>query len=127
MVTEARERTQSRLEVNRHVAVERLGNYLQRPEERILREHQVDAMDSLRTHFQAGETAGYINLPTGSGKSVIVAELAEALGMRTLVLSPTLQILDQTGLAAKRFTPELRVTERHGKSKDTSGVVVNTT
>src|SRR3989344_2874276 len=125
MVLETRGHVQSQLELNRSQAVQRLGLYLERPQERILREHQVDAFDSLKGFLDSGETAGYISLPTGAGKRVVITELAEALGMRTLVVSPTLQILDQTSAAAKKFTPDLKVTERHGRSRDTSGRVVN--
>lgn len=108
-------------------AIARLDACMETPRERFLREHQIDVMDSLRNHFASGETAGYISLPTGSGKTALIVELAQALGMRTIVVSPTQQILEQTSKAFKKFSPYVDVSNYYSRSKDLGGEVINTT
>lgn len=48
-------------------------------DETILRPHQLDVFKDLEKFFEAGETRGYINLPTGTGKTVLFVELSKAL------------------------------------------------
>jgi superfamily II DNA or RNA helicase len=56
-----------------------------------LREYQRDALDAWR---DAGER-GVLELPTGSGKTVIALKATEALSTPTLVVVPTVDLLDQ--------------------------------
>lgn len=104
-----------------------LDAYLEKPEEVVLREHQVDVVESLRNFFARGESAGYVSLPTGSGKTVVAVELAKALDMRTVILSPTQTILRQTSKTFEKHAPELTVSNFYAAEKDLSGQVLNTT
>lgn len=108
-------------------ALSRLGIYLESPGERILREHQVDVMQSSYDFFKAGKTSGYISLPPGAGKTILSAELVQALGLKTVILSPTLAILGQTHTKIKQFAPEVGISNYHSLEKDLSGDVINTT
>jgi superfamily II DNA or RNA helicase len=85
---------------------------------------------------------GYAVLPTGFGKTALMAKLTIAAGigttaglgpearpLRALVLTPTKTILHQTigedkDDGFKRFAPDLRVTPYYGDAKDLSGDVV---
>jgi superfamily II DNA or RNA helicase len=56
-----------------------------------LRPYQQDALDAWR----ASDDRGNLELPTGSGKTVIGIAAIEALGTPTLVVVPTIDLLDQ--------------------------------
>lgn len=115
------------LDVTSAKAVENLNHYLESPEESVLREHQVDAIESIRDFLISGEKAGYISLPTGSGKTVLYTELAKALGLRTLILSPTRIILNQAEALFRQIAPEIKLSSYSGEGKDLTGDVLNTT
>lgn len=117
----------NRLEVNKQHAVASLGRFLETPEEKILREHQMDAFGALRDFFAKGETAGYINLPTASGKTILAGEITQVLGLRTVILSPTRPILRQTHGKFQKYYPDVDISNYYTGQKDTSGYVLNTT
>jgi len=56
-----------------------------------LREYQRDALDAWREN----DDRGVLELPTGSGKTVIGIAAMEALGTPTLVVVPTIDLLEQ--------------------------------
>jgi superfamily II DNA or RNA helicase len=56
-----------------------------------LREYQQDALDAWR----ANDDRGVVELPTGSGKTVVAIAAIAALETPTLVVVPTLDLLDQ--------------------------------
>lgn len=115
------------LETNRKKALANLERAFQAPEETPLREHQIGMIQALFEFFAARKRAGYLSEPTGVGKSAVMVKVAEATGLKTVILSPTQQILDQNYEAAKRFTPDLDITNFDSRNKDLSGQVVNTT
>lgn len=117
----------SPLELVRAKALSNLDGYLASPREELLREHQISTLGFVRDFLADGNTAGYISLPTGSGKTVVATELIKALGLNTIVASPTRQISAQTETAAALFIPDIKVTNYHGGKKDVAGSVVNAT
>ncbi|MFC6721988.1 DEAD/DEAH box helicase family protein [Halobacteriaceae archaeon SHR40] len=58
-----------------------------------LREYQEEAL----TAWRRNDNRGVLELPTGSGKTVIGLAAIEALGTPTLVVVPTIDLLDQWG------------------------------
>jgi superfamily II DNA or RNA helicase len=56
-----------------------------------LREYQAEALAA----WQKSDSRGVLELPTGSGKTVIGIAAIEALGTPTLVVVPTIDLLDQ--------------------------------
>ena len=79
--------------------------------------------------------AGYIEMPTGTGKTVIFTEFLSAIHkdnerpIKSLVLVPSKEILDQTvGTPGERgfaeFAPEIPITRYFGDEKDLTGDVV---
>lgn len=124
--------TPSLLDITRTTAVARLGRYLRTPAERALhaepgREHQGDVMDDTLKFLGSGKTAGYIELPTGTGKTVIAASLIRALRMNTIVVSPTGTILDQTKRTIEDINPDINVSNFDGRSKSIASNIINTT
>ncbi|TSC63306.1 MAG: RNA polymerase sigma factor, partial [Microgenomates group bacterium Gr01-1014_93] len=117
----------SSVENNRNRALEGLGIYLQTPEEKILREYQEDTIESYYNFLLKGQTAGYIILPGGAGKTIFAVELARATGLKTVFLSPSQPILEQTHLRFQQFAPNIQVSNYYTHEKQTSGQVLNTT
>lgn len=88
----------------------------------VLRPHQRSVFEDLLEFFNKGLRRGYIELPTGTGKTVLFVELSKALlggettsrKLRILVVTPTKDLVHQTlGRAGKRgygrFAPDLKV------------------
>lgn len=114
--------------------------------ESLLREHQhsvfEDIYDFLATPpaSESGDVQrrGYIELPTGSGKTAIFSTLVNVLNRplpgsdekpKALVLVPKLDLVTQTvGVDGQRgfaqFAQDTEVSEYHGKKKDLSGDAV---
>ena len=61
-----------------------------------LRERQIDVFDAMRNFLEEGGKDGYIKFPTGTGKTVIFLKFLEALRLRTLIVVPTNQLVEQT-------------------------------
>lgn len=115
------------LEANIAKALTNLKQSLDKPEETVLREHQHSMIQSIYNFLQSGDSAGYLSEPTGVGKSVVMAYLAHVLGLRTVILSPTQQILLQTAQAAKQFFPDSDISNYFTDEKNLSGQIINTT
>lgn len=115
------------LDTNRQQAILRLDTYLQTPKESVLREYQLDTVQSLRDYLAEGETAGYITLPPGSGKTHVIAEISQDLGLNTVLLSNTKTVLEQTFRVIKSLAPDTDITNYYSPEKNTTGQLVNTT
>lgn len=64
----------------------------------ILRPYQTAAIDAVRARYAAGDRSTLIVLPTGTGKTVVFAEMARRVGRgggRTLVLAHRTELVDQ--------------------------------
>jgi superfamily II DNA or RNA helicase len=105
-------------------ALNRLDRYVEsniNSDIKTLREHQVDVFEDIRTALEQGVTSGYIKLPTGAGKTAIFCELSEVLGLKTLVVVPTKDLLLQTRDQMRRFAttiPESEVGVWYSDQKD---------
>lgn len=89
----------------------------------VLHPHQLDVFHDLKTFFEEKRTRGFVNLPTGTGKTVLFVELTKALREtqredgqkpKILVVAPTKDLVYQTmGRSGERgygrFAPDLRV------------------
>ncbi len=100
-----------------------------------LREHQADVFDDLLCFFEScgdeelldQNKRGWIKLPTGSGKTMIFSSLINATGLRSLILVPNLNLVEQTKQSINQIYPDLEVSAYFGSEKDTSGDVVIST
>jgi superfamily II DNA or RNA helicase len=71
-----------------------------------LRPYQVDIIGQCRQQLAIGQNKICLVAPTGSGKTIIAAEIirsAESLGKRALVLAHTKEIVDQTSNKLRRI------------------------
>lgn len=87
-----------------------------------LRPYQREAVDAALTHFRRHVTPAAIVLPTGAGKSLVIAELARLARGRVLVLAHVKELVAQNhdkfqalGLAADIFAAGLRQRDSQGK------------
>lgn len=86
-----------------------------------LRPYQQEAVDATLTHFRQSDDSAVIVLPTGAGKSLVIAELARLARRRILVLTHVKELVEQNhgkyesyGLTAGIFSAGLKRKEsRH--------------
>lgn len=101
MPVEQTELSSEVLQPDVHDAAQHIGSMVVSNEH--LRDHQVEALESVIQTFKEGEKRCYIQMPTGSGKTVVFVELCRMLGemrredttLRSLVLVPTKDLSSQ--------------------------------
>ncbi len=60
-----------------------------------LRDYQQDAVSKVLKHFRKSNESAVIVLPTGSGKSLVIAELARLAKRKILVLTHVKELVEQ--------------------------------
>ncbi|WP_029652631.1 DEAD/DEAH box helicase [Marinobacter daepoensis] len=80
-----------------------------------LRPYQQEAVDATLSHFRQSDESAVIVLPTGAGKSLVIAELARLARRKILVLTHVKELVEQNhakyesyGLAGGIFSAGLR-------------------
>lgn len=63
-----------------------------------LRDYQQDAVDAVLNHFRRSDDSALLVLPTGAGKSLVIAELARLAKRRILVLAHVSELVEQNAL-----------------------------
>ncbi len=92
----------------------------------LLREKQYIVYKEIRNFLEQGKRNGYVKLPTGTGKTILFLKIAEALDMKTLVVSPSTVILGQNAEETEEFT-ESEFGKYYGQEKDLSKKVTHIT
>ncbi|PIR46967.1 MAG: hypothetical protein COV07_01365 [Candidatus Vogelbacteria bacterium CG10_big_fil_rev_8_21_14_0_10_45_14] len=112
-------------------ALNNLDEYLEEnqsnPQERVLRERQFETFRKIKLEIENGLRTGYIQMPTGAGKTVIFIELLKAMGLRTLIVVPRRLLSDQTKEGLEEFGGELDVGEVNSFRKKSGSDVTITT
>lgn len=87
-----------------------------------LRQYQQQAVDATLQYFRKQRNPGVIVLPTGAGKSLVIAELAKVARGRVLVLAHVKELVEQNwekyqsyGLEAGIFSAGLQRKDAHQK------------
>lgn len=87
-----------------------------------LRPYQTEAVQAVITHFRHHDAPAVIVLPTGAGKSLVIAELARKARGRVLVLAHVKELVEQNhakycayGLDADLFAAGLNAKQSDGK------------
>ena len=85
-----------------------------------LRPYQQEAVDATLNHFRQSDESAVIVLPTGAGKSLVIAELARLARRKILVLTHVKELVEQNhakyesyGLTGGIFSAGLKRKERH--------------
>lgn len=74
--------------------------------EKTLRDNgQIDVFESLQHHLEAGNRIGYITIPTQSGKGVLYTEFVEVIGLRTLVVTYSQELVRRAEQKFRDFAP----------------------
>lgn len=84
----------------------------------ILYPQQMEVFEALATHLKNGGTEGYFKLPTAFGKTVVFSEFAKAADVRTLVVVPTIELMDQTEDKFGQFSSPTQVGKIYTESKN---------
>ncbi|MDD2656560.1 MAG: DEAD/DEAH box helicase [Patescibacteria group bacterium] len=92
-----------------------------------LREHQVSTFEKLRDFLESGGSSGYIELPTGTGKTVVFIEFLRILDVPSIVVVPTKNLVEQTLARLEQFAKNLKVGAVYSKAKDYGSKVLVTT
>lgn len=74
-----------------------------------LRDYQQECLDSVINEMKAGVNRQLISLPTGSGKTIIMAAIAKFLNKRTLVIAHREELIQQAYDKFKLFWPDVDI------------------
>ncbi|MDD5651723.1 MAG: DEAD/DEAH box helicase family protein, partial [Candidatus Nanoarchaeia archaeon] len=88
-----------------------------------LRDYQKEALHSIINLYNSNITKQLIVLPTGSGKTVIIAAILKFFNKKTLVISHRKEIIKQTINTIKRFC-DTDVGIYLGKEKDLNHKII---
>ncbi len=84
-----------------------------------LRDYQQEAVDSTLKHFRKSNESAVIVLPTGSGKSLVIAELARLARRKILVLTHVKELVEQNHKKFESYGLQAGIYSAGLKQKDT--------
>ena len=86
-----------------------------------LHDYQHGVFEDLLAFFRKGLPRGYLQLPTGYGKTVVFSTLVQVTELKTLILVPRLNLIEQTKEEMERFAKGTPVSTFYGRSKENLG------
>ncbi len=89
-----------------------------------LRDYQQQAVDSAVNHFKKSTDSAVLVLPTGSGKSIVIAELARIANGRVLVLTHVKELVAQNAEKVGLLTAEASIYSAGLNQKSTKNKTV---
>lgn len=89
-----------------------------------LRPYQEEAVNATLKHFRKEKTPAVIVLPTGAGKSLVIAELARLARGRVLVLAHVKELVEQNHAKYKSFGLEAGIYSAGLQRKDSEQKVI---
>lgn len=92
----------------------------------VLREHQLEALDSLASRLSHGAPRTWVDAPTGSGKTVMFLAVAAALGGSAVILVPRRNLAEQTAAGLARHFPAVTALPEGPSSCGRPGVAICT-
>jgi ATP-dependent helicase IRC3 len=75
----------------------------------VLRDFQREALEAVIGEYHAGVTRQLVNLPTGSGKTIVMAAVAKHFNQRTLILAHREELLTQAVDKIKLYWPQASI------------------
>ncbi|KFZ37320.1 carboxylate--amine ligase [Shewanella mangrovi] len=89
-----------------------------------LRDYQQQAVDAVLTHFRRHQSSAVIVLPTGAGKSIVIAELARVARGKVLVLTHVKELVEQNAAKVELLDDDLSIYAAGLKQKMVHGKTV---
>jgi len=89
-----------------------------------LRDYQQQAVDAALNHFRQSTDSAVLVLPTGAGKSIVIAELARIAKGRVLVLTHVKELVAQNAQKVGLLTTEASIYAAGLNQKATEGKTV---
>ncbi|GGP55553.1 DEAD/DEAH box helicase [Shewanella saliphila] len=89
-----------------------------------LRDYQQQAVDAAVTHFKLSQQSAVLVLPTGAGKSIVIAELARIANGNVLVLTHVKELVAQNAEKVGLLTQEANIYSAGLKQKKANGKTV---
>lgn len=74
--------------------------------DRVLREKQMAVFIDIRNFLKEGGNEGYVEAPTGFGKTILFLEIVKAIDQKTLIVVPSRILIDQAYERFKQFNPD---------------------
>lgn len=74
-----------------------------------LRDYQQEAVDEVLKDYYSGNNRLLIHLPTGSGKTIVMAAIAKEINKRTLILAHREELISQTIDKFQLFWPGVSI------------------
>src|SRR5690349_5769908 len=74
-----------------------------------LRDYQLECVKTILDEYKAGVRRQVISLPTGSGKTVVMAALAKELNQRTILLAHREELIQQSVEKFKLVWPNIDI------------------
>jgi superfamily II DNA or RNA helicase len=87
-----------------------------------LREYQKRALDN----WDKAGKRGCVILPTGSGKTIIGVKAIEMVNSASIVLVPTIDLMDQWTSVLSKYFPDMKIGNLGGGSDDIQAITVST-
>lgn len=94
---------------------------------RVLKEKQLVVFKDIKDTLEKGNTEGYVEAPTGFGKTVLFSQIVKATDQRTLIAVPSRILVEQTYERLKQFNPDLDVGRFYTDKKEQGRKVTITT
>ena len=89
-----------------------------------LRAYQKESVDRAVSHFKKSNDPAVIVLPTGSGKSLVIAELAKVAKGRVLILAHVKELVEQNHAKYESYSLEAGIFSAGLGKKDQSQKVI---
>lgn len=89
-----------------------------------LRDYQQQAVDAVLQHFRHSNSSGVIVLPTGAGKSIVIAELARVARGKVLVLTHVKELVEQNAAKVALLDDDVSIYSAGLKQKLLAGKTV---
>ena len=88
------------------------------PDGQVLYPRQMEVFEALANYLKNGGMEGYFKLPTAFGKTVVFSEFAKAADVKTLVVVPTIELIDQTEDKFGQFSSPTQVGKVYAESRN---------
>lgn len=134
-------KNQQSFETQRYQMVEHFCNFISKniknnevplpkdaEEKLILRKHQIEMLEALKSLIQADGTTGYFDCATGAGKTILFIVIYLALGRpKTLILESRIGLIHQTIAEFKKYLPDCDIGIFDGTHNDTKNNIIIST